>query len=74
MLFDQEVGPFLLECFKLCLLGQVPITSLSLQVLGVLGVKAKVFVEGDTSILQEGFFASTITLSLYLLTLTKQAI
>ena len=74
MLFDQEVGPFLLECFELCLLGQVPITSLSLQVLGVLGVEAKVFVEGDASILQEGFLASTITLPLYLFTLTKQAI
>ena len=74
MLFDKEVGPFLLECFELCLLGQVPITSLSLQVLGVLGVEAKVFVEGDASILQEAFFASAITFSLDLLTLTKQAI
>ena len=42
--------------------------------LGVLGIEAKVFVEGDASILQEGFLASSITLPLYLLTLTKQAI
>ena len=74
MLFDQEVGPFLLECFQLSLLSNVPITSLPLQMLGVLGIEAKVFVEGDASILQEGFLASTITLPLYLLTLTKQAI
>ena len=74
MLFDKEIGPFLLECFQLCLLGDVPITSLSLQVFRVLSVEAKVFVKGDTSILQKGVLASAITLPLYLLTLTKQAI
>ena len=42
--------------------------------LGVLGVEAKVFVKGDARILQQAFLAGTITLSLYLLTLTKQAI
>ena len=74
MLLDKEIGPLLLECLQLGLLGQVPIASLPLQMLGVLRVEAQVFVEGDACVLQERVLAGAVTFPLYLLTLTKQAV